>query len=257
MNIVAQIFSRKRQQETERVKPLRQQFVEAVRDLAAGKEVDEDAFGELLDALSIGEDELNKTLKTQHDRFQASEHHERCLTAQADVDRLTQEQLRLSAEHDAFYAKWQPKARAVADELRAAQNAELQFSNAKNRLLASVIDPELIERQAAIDARRKEIGAELRELQPEVADAQKMVNYLRSRCDEVGINESRARKPILEQFEEAFKKRWAGEHTNARQALTNAEAKLVPLLRKQDELRRQQAEIDREQAELDRLKLVP
>jgi len=145
----------------------------------------------------------------------------------------------------------------VADELRAAQNAELMFSNAKNKLLETVIDPELIERQAAIDARRKEIGAVLFDLQPEIADAQKMVNYLRSRSEEVVINESRARKPILEQFEDAFKKRWAGEHTNARQALTNAEAKLVPLLRKQDELRRQQAEIASEQAELDLLKLVP
>ena len=120
MNI-ATLFARRKTVQQQAIRPIRQQYLDCVRSLADGGEVDEDILFRVMDALDVSESQLSKDVATQQERFAAAEQVAHRTAQQAESDRLTAEQNKLKAEHDKFMSAWQPKARAVNNSLRAAE----------------------------------------------------------------------------------------------------------------------------------------
>ncbi len=255
MNI-ATLFARRKAIQQQTSRPIRQQYLDCVRSLADGGEVDEDILFRVMDALDVSESQLSKDVATQQERFAAAEQVAHRTAAQSEVDRLTSEQNKLKAEHDKFMSAWQPKARVVQNALRAAELQVGALFDIERKLFETVLDPEILEKQADLERRRKELAIELREVQEDARQAENLISSARS-----GVEA--AMQKVQATTREGYKHnsgevaRLESELSNERQAYDRTRARYQPLFQRFDELKRLRAMIDDEQQELNKLKLIP
>jgi hypothetical protein len=253
MNI-SQIFNRRKQQVFDSQRSVRQQYLAAVRSLAAGSEVDEESIIQLIDELSISEAQLQADIERQTQRNVAAAELRQAQQATADVQRLTVEQDRLTRERDEFMAKWSPMMESIAMQLRSAQQSELLGIQAKRRLEETIIDVELLDRQKMLESRRRDVHRQLIELEEETESAQRFLNYARS------VLESEESAIVVEGIHETTTKirerNKALAIKEAQSKLESAQAEAATVFGQRDRLKDQLRQIDREQQELNKQKLI-
>jgi hypothetical protein len=254
MNI-SQIFNRRKQQVFDSQRSVRQQYLAAVRALAAGSEVDEESIIQLIDELQISEAQLASDIERQQQRNQAAAELELYRQANADVARLNAEADQLAREKQAFLDRWSPKAESNFAALRAAEQAILTYGNAERKLTNTVLDPELIDRQKILESRRLAVHQQLIALEEEVETATRILNYAKS------VLESEESAIVVEGIHETTTKirerNKALAIKEAQAKLQEAQAAAASVFGQRDRLKSQLRQIDIDQIELNKAKLNP
>lgn len=254
---IATIFQRKRALKAEVIKPLQEQYIDIVRALARGDEIDESEVFEITDALAITEAKLSKDVATQQERFtlatQLYEHGQ----ATEDIQELTRESEKLEAEYQAFMAKFKPKQNAVVEKRKVAELILLQTMHAESKLIATCLDHELTERTKELDAKRHKVGMEIRDLQNEVSHWRGRITYAKAMIDNVHSDNAKMPKAFLPGHQEIRDNYRCHQVELAKQRLASVEREAALVFAKFDSLKAEQQKLDAEIRELNKLKLVP
>jgi hypothetical protein len=136
-------------------------YLEAVKALASGKEIDADEVGHIIDAAGRDESALEKDVNLQQQRF--AWHAQRVQNQQAVSDRLQAERDLQAAQAalQAAFDKLQPAIDQAHDRLNAANFRHSTTLNAEAWLAGNLLDVELLQREAALNDRLREINQEL------------------------------------------------------------------------------------------------
>ena len=256
MSVLLEAIQKIRGRRQEQAKSVWQQYSLMVDTLARGEQVDVDELGIVMDQLDKSDSDLSADVDRKQQRIATAEQVAHRTAAQSEVDRLTSEQNKLKSEHDMFMSAWQPKARAVHNALRAAELQVGSLFDIERKLFETVLDPEILEKQADLDRRRRELASELREVQEQVRQGENLISSARSGV-EASMQKIRATQGEHYKRNSGEDARLEAELTRERQAYDRTHARYQPLFQRFDELKRLRALIDDEQQELNKLKLVP
>lgn len=139
-------------------------YLEAVKALAAGKEIDADEVGHILEAAGADETRLEKDVNLQSQRL--AWHSQLMQNKQAVQDRHQAERdlQAASAALQAAYDKLQPAIDQAHDRLNAANYRHSTTHNAEAWLAGNLLDVELLQRESVLNDRLREINQELNPL---------------------------------------------------------------------------------------------
>ena len=142
-------------------------YIEAVRKLASGSEIDSDEVAAVLDATGKDESNLEHDVGVQVRRFTWAAQLQ--ANQQAGTDRLLAERelQTAKAKLQEQIDKLQPAINAAHDRLNDANLRFLTTQGADSRLAENILDQELLQREAALIPELQKINAELT---PLVAD---------------------------------------------------------------------------------------
>jgi hypothetical protein len=249
MNI-STLFARKKQRISEKIKPIREQYLEIVRALARGEEIDEEEVFAITDRLKIDEAKLSSDVTKMTGRLADASALERHRQALSELDRLAVMLEKLTAEKESFFKKWGPRWDAESSNYRTAEAVVLATSHAEHRLVESAMDPSIIDEQDALSAKRRGLHAKRLGL----ADAIRhpTTELRRAKIDEqnaeLEIERVRfpdARKRVFERQAEATARvaKWAPEVLRLEREIASVDQQL--------------RELDAKQRDLDLRKLVP
>ena len=142
-------------------------YIEAVRKLASGSEIDSDEVAAVLDATGKDESNLEHDVGVQVRRFTWAAQLQ--ANQQAGTDRLFAERDLATAQRalQAAYDKLQPAVDAAHDRLNDANLRFLTTQGADSRLAENILDHELLQRESALIPELQKINSELK---PLVAD---------------------------------------------------------------------------------------
>ena len=139
-------------------------YLEAVKELASGKEIDADEAGHILAAAGKSEDDFSRDVQLQQTRITW---HARCVAnQQATKDRVQAERDLQAAQAalQAAYDKLQPAIDQAHDRLNAANYRFMTTTQAEGWLAENVLDHELIDREQAVVVQLKIVNNELNPL---------------------------------------------------------------------------------------------
>lgn len=256
MNI-ASLFQRKRAIKAEAEKPLQEQYIDIVRSLARGDEIDEQEIFQVIDALNITEQQLSKDVDTQQKRFDLGMQLQKRDQAIDDVAALNRDCERLDAEYQKFMASWQPKRTTAFNNLRAAEVVLLQTSNVEAKLVETCLDPSLLERGKGLDSRRNKLGFAIRELEDEVARCRGRISHARAMVEQVDIDNSRLPGAFIDGHQKTRDKFKAHQVELAKKSLADEERSARPTLERYEKLKADLSEVDAQIRELNKEKLIP
>ena len=139
-------------------------YLDTVRDLASGAEIDSDEVAAVLDANGRDETSLEKDVRLQEQRYSWAATMR--ANQQAVQDRLAAENELQTAQQklQAAFDKLQPAVNDAHNKLADANHRFLITQGADSLLAGNLLDSELLEREASIIARLQDIVAELRPL---------------------------------------------------------------------------------------------
>lgn len=139
-------------------------YLEAVKALASGKEIDADEVGHIIDAAGRDESALEKDVNLQQQRF--AWHAQRVQNQQAVSDRLQAESELQAAQRalQAAYDKLTPAIEQAQTRLADASYRFMTTTQAEAWLSGNLLDVELLQRESVLNDRLREINAELRPL---------------------------------------------------------------------------------------------
>lgn len=139
-------------------------YLEAVKGLASGKEIDADEVGHLIDAAGKNEDDLSRDVNLQQQRL--AWHAQRVQNQQAVSDRLQAENELQAAQRalQAAYDKLTPAIEQAQNRLADANHRFMTTTQAEAWLSGNILDKELLQHEAAVIAQLNEVNAELRPL---------------------------------------------------------------------------------------------
>lgn len=139
-------------------------YLEAVRDLASGKECDADAVAELLDAAGRSESDLEHDVNVQQQRF--TWHTQRAQHQQSIADRQQAERDFETARAALQQAidRLSPAVESARTRMQVADQTAIFTMAAESHLAGSVLDTELLERESTVNHRLSEVNQELRPL---------------------------------------------------------------------------------------------
>ena len=156
--------------------------LEAVKALASGKEIDADEVGHIIDAAGRDESALEKDVNLQQQRF--AWHAQRVQNQQAVSDRLQAENELQAAQRalQSAYDKLQPAIDQAQARLNDANHKFMTTMQAEAWLAdpENIIDKELLEREAAVNAQLREVNNELKPLLQDQARRQTTLENLQS-----------------------------------------------------------------------------
>jgi hypothetical protein len=245
---LAQLIDKLRNKKQAATKTAFSHYIDAVRKLASGAEIDADEVGHIIDAAGRDESILESEVEKQQERF--ARHAQRLQNQQAVSDRL-------QAENDLQAA--QRALQAAYDKLfPAIEQAQARLNDANHKFMTTmqaeawladpenIIDKELLEREAAVNARLREVGSELKPLLQDQARRQTTLENLQSHVGKLRDHASVPWLPLrmlgLQQTDAAIKS------TDAR-----IEAVRGELQQLQEAIRPRQQKQVRLQAELDQI----
>ena len=141
-------------------------YIEAVRTLANGAEIDADEIGHIIESAGKDESNLERDTELQAKRFEKVAERERNLQAVQDRQRAENDLRAAQAALQAAYDRLMP---AVDMAQSRVSDANLVFScttGAESWLCdpANILDRELLEREAAIVVKLREVNSELKPL---------------------------------------------------------------------------------------------
>jgi regulator of replication initiation timing len=249
MNI-STLFARKKQRISEKIKPIRERYLGLVRRLAAGAEIDEEEVFATTDELGIDEAKLSSDVSTMTQRLADASAVERNREALLELDRLARLLGGLTAEKESFFKKWSPRWDAESSNYRTAEAVVLATSHAEHRLVESVLDPAIIDAQAALSTNRRE----LHETRLRLADA---IRHPTTELRRAKIDEQNAELEIERvRFPDA-RKRVAERQAEATARISQWQPEVRRLEREIASVDQQFRELDAKQRDLDLRKLVP
>jgi len=139
-------------------------YLEIIKGLAAGNEIDSDEVQHILDAAGVDENKLETDVGIQQSRLAWFEQYQQNRQAakdriQAEAD-FRQAQAALQAEID----KLQPAVDAAQQRMWTLDQIQLNTMQAAGRLSELVLDAELLEREADLTSQLRDVNAELKPL---------------------------------------------------------------------------------------------
>lgn len=228
-------------------------YLEAVKKLASGSEVDADEVGHVLDVADKTEADLERDVNLQQQRL--AWHAQRIQNQQAVSDRLQAERELQAAQQrlQEAYDKLTPAIKQAQNRLDDANYRFATSMNAEEWLSGNLLDVELLEREAFLNGRLREINTELRPLLQDQVRRQTTLGNLQSHVEKLREHASIPWLPLkvlgLQQTDSAIKS------TDARIAAVRDELQQL-----QEAIRPRQQEQQRLQAELAKIhseKLLP
>ena len=158
------IFERIRGKRIEAKRTLTTQYHEMVAALAAGDEVDIDFLGETLETLGKTESDLSKDVAKTTERTPHQTELARLQKVASTLPKLRSDVAKAEDALNAAFAKLRPILDAAQTELRAAEDEASRIGWLEDRLVTTVADPSLIDRQKQLSAERREVALALRPL---------------------------------------------------------------------------------------------
>lgn len=139
-------------------------YLESVRSLAAGAEADADEIAVILESAGRSEDDLSRDVQTQTQRL--SWHAQLMQGRQAAADRASAEKDLARAQQALQEAidRLMPAVDAAQSRMQTADQVGLYTQQAEHRLTETVLDAELLEREAAVVRQLSDVNAELNPL---------------------------------------------------------------------------------------------
>lgn len=161
---LAELIGKLRNKKQTATKTAFSHYLEAVRKLASGTEIDADEVGHIIDAAGRDESALEKDVNLQQQRL--TWHAQLVRNRKAAQDRV-QAEIDLQAAQkklqDALNAL-QPAVDAARTRVADANHSTMVTAGAEAWLAGNVLDTELLEREQALNTQLTEINAELRPL---------------------------------------------------------------------------------------------
>lgn len=153
---------RSKKQATERT--AFQHYLEAVKDLASGVEIDFDEVGHYLEAAGKSETDLERDVGIQQKRLAWAAQMQ--ANQQAVADRMASEsELQVARQAlQAAYDKLQPAVDLAQTRLNDANHRFLSTTQAESWLAEHILDTELLEREQAVSVKLQDVNAELKPL---------------------------------------------------------------------------------------------
>ena len=141
-----------------------QLYFQMVKSLANGDEADSDEVGDILDAASKDEIDLERDVGIQQQRLawhaQLTQNHQATQDRrQAELD-MAEAQAKLQAAYD----KLMPAVDHAQARIDVANQTALYTQQAEHRLTETIIDTELLQRESETSAKLSEVNAELKPL---------------------------------------------------------------------------------------------
>ena len=159
-----------------------QQYLATVRELASGEECDSDEVAIVLESADKNEDDLSRDVNLQQQRL--AWHAQRVQNQQAVSDRLQAENELQAAQRalQSAYDKLQPAIDQAQARLNDANHKFMTTMQAEAWLAdpENIIDKELLEREAAVNAQLREVNNELKPLLQDQARRQTTLENLQS-----------------------------------------------------------------------------
>ncbi|MCX7399705.1 MAG: hypothetical protein NT138_18710 [Planctomycetales bacterium] len=222
--------------------------VDLHRRLGSGAEVDANEVKRILFAAGKSDDDFEREAQKQQQRF--AWHAQRVQNQQAVSDRLQAESELHAAQRalQAAYDKLQPAIDQAHDRLNAANHRFMTTTQAEAWLSdpENILDKELLEREAAVVARLREVNNELKPLLQDQARRQTTLENLQSHVGKLREHTSIPWLPLemlgLQQADEAIKS------TDAHVAAVRNELQQL-----QEAIRQRQQKQVRLQAELNQI----
>jgi len=136
-------------------------YLEAVKALASGKEIDADEAGHIIEGAGRDESALERDVNLQQQRN--AWHSQLMQNKQAVQDRYQAERDLQAAQAalQAAYDKLQPAINQAHDRLNAANHSSLITAGAEAWLSEHILDHELIEREQAVVVQLRKVNSEL------------------------------------------------------------------------------------------------
>lgn len=162
MSVVSAVLEKLRGKRQEQVKTVWQQYHTMVRDLATDQQVDVDELALCMDQLDKSDADLEADIERQRERTGFAAQHAEYLRLCGEVPKLEQAHEKAKAEYSEAVNKLQPKVMAAFTAWNSAHHQMLALTSVEGRLLESCRDPNLLDRQNEIHAKRTELTNELR-----------------------------------------------------------------------------------------------
>ena len=180
------IFEKIRGKRVEAARSLLTQYFEMVDALATGDEIDIDFLATTLETLGKTEDNLAADVKKTTERSPHQAELARLQRIQATIPKLRLDVSKAEDALNAAFSKLRPVLDAAQSELRDAENEASRIGWLEDRLVETVADPSLIERQRSLSSERREIALALRPLTEDRLTAEQ---YLRGYSDQLAALE--------------------------------------------------------------------
>ncbi len=139
-------------------------YLGLVRDLASGTEIDADEAGHIMAAADRTVIDLENDVATMQRRLAAAAQLSRHEAAQESFEIASRKLQDAQARFDEAYRRFQPPIDDAVNERAAWELVVLQTSSVESVLLSTVMDAELLQREAELISERREIQQKLRPL---------------------------------------------------------------------------------------------
>ncbi len=169
--LLDKIRSKKRQLELSRA----DQYLQTIRDMASGKELDADEVAEILDALSKTERDFELDVEKMEQRFVEAGQLKEKEALERTIPTLTRNLELASEALEAAYRKLQPSVEFASQQLRSAENRQLLFHGIEGKLVSSCMDQSLLTREKELISQRAELHSKRTPLQSDLRTAQAII----------------------------------------------------------------------------------
>lgn len=141
-----------------------QHYLQAVKSLASGEESDADEISHILEVANKSESDLERDVNLQQQRFGWAAQLQ--ANRQAVADRIAAERdvATAQAELQKAYDRLSPAVQAAQDRMRTLEQIAMTTSQAESRLSELILDQELLQREAVVVAKLREVDSELKPL---------------------------------------------------------------------------------------------
>ena len=217
-------------------------YLDTVRDLASGAEIDSDEAAAVLDANGKDESSLEHDVGIQQQRFTWSAQLQANQQAGADRSRAERDLATAQQALQAAYDKLLPAVDAAHDRLNDANLRFLTTQGADSRLAENILDQELLQREAALIPELQTINSELK---PLAADHGRLQTALEN-AEFQHTQKTRSTGRVAWFIQPKDARELAEIVANLQSQLSQLDALIRPRQQRQRELQRQLSEIHAE-----------
>jgi hypothetical protein len=149
-------------------------YMDLVRAVASGQEIDADKAAETIEQASKSEESFEKDVETQQTRYEDYRLMQGITELQASVARLTASKEQLQEKLNAAIAKYKPGIDEAFTAIHQLEQQILSATGAEPRLLHSCFDKTLLDRETELIARRTNLLEQRRPLDEDFERAKSM-----------------------------------------------------------------------------------
>lgn len=223
-------------------------YMQLVRDLASGAEVDSDECSHVLEAGAVDESDLERDVGIQQQRNAWHAGRQQHWQAIGDQQQAESELAFVQNELSVALRKYQPRIDAAREKIRQSEHIRNITTHCEARLLdpENILDRELLERESAIIAELKPIGLEIEPILQDRRHRQTSLdNSEQSLANLRKFEEDHTRFDTLVQFfsKSASQKRLESHIAEMRDEIQQLDDLIIPRQRELSRLRNELAKI--------------